>query len=152
VNKYFTMIYGEISEEGRFRFITAGHQPPAVFSREYGRFMEICKDRLVSFPPVGMLPTVGDPDDRVNPSRYAYKKRYQVNEIDLLSPGDILVLHTDGLSEHDDGRYFPHELERLLIDLVDASAAEICERIRRDLLDHAPPQDDISFVVIRKTD
>ena len=38
VSKYFTMLYGEILERGRFRFISAGHQPPAVFSREFGRF------------------------------------------------------------------------------------------------------------------
>ena len=41
VNKYFTMIYGEISPSGAFRFISAGHQPPAVFSREYGKFVKI---------------------------------------------------------------------------------------------------------------
>jgi len=152
VNKYFTMIYGEISEEGAFRFVSAAHQPPVVFSREYGRFMKISQDRLVSFPPVGMLPTLGDPDDRLNPSLYAYKKRYEVNEINLLNVGDLLILCTDGLSEHDRERYFPGELERLLIGLPDASAAEICDRIREDLLARAEPEDDISYVVIRKTE
>jgi serine phosphatase RsbU (regulator of sigma subunit) len=34
-NKYFTMIYGEISDRGNFRFLSAAHQPPAVFSREF---------------------------------------------------------------------------------------------------------------------
>jgi len=152
VNKYFTMIYGEISEEGKFRFISAAHQPPAVFSREYGRFMTISEDRLVSFPPVGMLPTLGDPDDRLNPSLYAYKKRYEVNEINLLNVGDLLILHTDGLSEHDGGRFFPGDVERMLVRSPDATAAEICERIRDELLARAEPADDISYVVIRKTE
>ncbi len=76
VNKYFTMIYGEIASEGKFRFLSAGHQPPAVFSREFGRFMKISDDRLISFPPVGMLPSSADPDEKRYPSLYAYKKRY----------------------------------------------------------------------------
>jgi len=59
VNKYFTMLYGEISDRGGFRFLSAGHQPPRVFSREFGRFMTISDDRLVSVPPVGMLPSAG---------------------------------------------------------------------------------------------
>jgi serine phosphatase RsbU (regulator of sigma subunit) len=151
-NKYFTMIYGEISSEGKFRFLSAGHQPPAVFSREYGRFMKISKDRLVSFPPVGMLASSADPDDRVHPSLYAYKKRYEVNEINLLAVGDILLLHTDGLSEHGDGRYFPERLEVLLSELSDRPASRICESIRTDLLEFAKPEDDITVVVIRKTE
>ncbi|MHC4429009.1 MAG: PP2C family protein-serine/threonine phosphatase, partial [Planctomycetota bacterium] len=83
-NKYFTMIYGEISEKGKFRFISAGHQPPMVFSREFGKFMNISEDRLVSFPPVGLLPSSADPDERVEPGMHGYKKRYEVNEINLL--------------------------------------------------------------------
>ena len=146
------MIYGEIWADGKFRFISAGHQPPAVFSREYHRFMKISADRLLTFPPVGMLPSSSDPDDRVYSSLYAYKKRYAVNEIDLLSPGDILLLHTDGLTEHDGGRFFSGELEPMLAELGDASASEICARIREGLLRRAAPEDDISYVVIRKTD
>lgn len=150
-NKYFTMIYGEISGDGKFRFVSAGHQPPAVFSREFRRFMPISKDRLVSFQPVGMLPSTADPDGRVYPSLYRYKKRYEVNEINLLAVGDILLLHTDGLSEHAAGRYFPTGLERLLGELRDESAQEICVRLRQDLLDWGQPEDDVSVVVIRKT-
>jgi hypothetical protein len=31
---FITLIYGEISNSGRFRFVSAGHPPPLVFSRE----------------------------------------------------------------------------------------------------------------------
>ena len=150
INKYFTMIYGEIQEGGKFRFISSGHQPPAVFSREFGRFMPISKDRLVSLPPVGMLPSVADPDGRRHPRLDRYKKRYHVNEINLLAVGDILLLATDGLTEHAGGTYFPGEVERLLAGMPHESAAEICRRLREDLVRHAPPEDDVSVVVIRK--
>lgn len=151
INKYFTMIYGEISKDGKFRFISAGHQPPAVFSREFRRFMKVSDDRLVALPPVGMFPSSADPDDRVHPRLYAYKKRYEVNEINLLAQSDILLLHTDGLAEHDEGRYFPRRVERLLADAGEATAEEICGRLREDLLAAARPADDVSVVVIRKT-
>lgn len=152
INKYLTMIYGEISEEGKFRFLSAAHQPPAVFSREYGRFMPISADRLVSFPPVGMLPSSADLDDRAYPSLHGYKKRYEVNEINLLAVGDFLLLHTDGLTEHAEGQYFPEKLEKLLGQVRDESAEQVCARLREDLLAHADPVDDISVVVIRKTE
>lgn len=151
INKYFTMIYGEIFEDGMFRFLTAGHRPPAVFSREYGRFMGIAADRLISFPPMGMLPTGNDPDGRVNSVPYRHKKRYEINELSLLSPGDILVVSTDGLNEHADGTYFPSRLEALLAGMRDATSAEICGALRKDLLDHGPTTDDISVVVIRRS-
>jgi serine phosphatase RsbU (regulator of sigma subunit) len=144
VNKYFTMIYGEISVQGRFRFISAGHQPPVVFSREYGKFMKISEDRLVSFPPVGLLPSGNDPDERVEPGILRYKKRYEVNEINLLNFGDTLLLLTDGLVEHDRGRFFPGSVERLLADAADL-------RLRKAILDAGPAEDDISVVAIRRT-
>lgn len=150
-HKYFTMIYGEIATDGKFRFISAGHAPPAIFSREFGRFMRISPDRLTSFPPVGMLPSSVDPDDRVNPSIYGYKKRYQVNEINLLAPGDILLLHTDGLSEHADGRFFSEGVEPLLTEARGCDAAEISARLQDALADWGPQNDDVSVVVIRKT-
>lgn len=151
VNKYFTMIYGEITEQGRFRFISAGHQPPTVFSREYQRFMKISDDRLISFPPVGMLPSSTDPDERPEPGIRGYKKRYEVNELNLLAYGDILMLLTDGLADHDEGRFFPARVERLLAESPAASASEICEGLRRAIEETAPRTDDISVVVIRRT-
>jgi len=106
---------------------------------------------MVSVPPVGLLPTSDDLDDLRNPSLHGYKKRYEVNEINLLAVGDILLLHTDGLSEHGDGRYFPERLEALLSEVSDRPASKICESIRTDLLAFAKPEDDITVVVIRKT-
>jgi serine phosphatase RsbU (regulator of sigma subunit) len=151
VNKYFTMIYGEISEGGEFRFLSSGHQPPAIFSREFGRFMTIGSDRLLSFPPVGMLPSSVDPDERLYPNLYAAKKRYELNQINLLSIGDILLLHTDGLSEHAGGAFFSDQMEQFLREVPDEPASKICELLRTRLLDAGQPEDDISVVVIRKT-
>lgn len=150
VNKYFTMIYGEITEDGRFRFISAGHQPPAVFSREFGRFVRIHPDRLISFPPVGLLPPSNDLDEAAETSLEG-KKSYEVNEISLLARGDILLLFTDGLAEHDRGRFYPARVEELLRDFPDSSSEELCGRIRSALLEAAAPEDDVSFVVIRRT-
>jgi serine phosphatase RsbU (regulator of sigma subunit) len=150
INKFFTMIYGEISDGGKLRFVSAGHPPPSVFSREFGRFMKISEDRLVALPPVGLQPSVADPDRRRDASIHVYPRRYEVNEINLLATGDVLLLHTDGLSEHADGTFFPHRVEALLADARDASAGEICERLRAALLAAAPPADDITVVVLKK--
>jgi serine phosphatase RsbU (regulator of sigma subunit) len=150
VNKYFTMIYGEIWEGGRFRFLSAGHQPPAVFSREYRRFARIDPARLISFPPVGLLPS-SDPEGRQRPSLLGSKRRYEVNEISLLSPGDIIVLYTDGLAEHGDPPYFPSAFETFLADSRDEPLGEICSRLSERLLAYARPSDDISVVLIRRT-
>jgi len=150
-NKYFTMIYGEISENGKFRFISAGHQPPLVFSREFGKFMKISEDRLVSFPPVGLLPSSSDPDERIERDMHGYKKRYEVNEINLLASGDVLLLLTDGLTEHDEGRFFPADVEQLLAKNPDDTAAEFCEKLNQAILERGAPADDISVIAIRRT-
>ncbi len=149
VNKYFSLIYGEISEQGRFRFISAAHPPPQVFSREYGRFMTISPEQIVNFPPVGMLPSDDDPE-RHYPSLVGYKRRYTISEINLLSPGDLLLLHTDGLSDHADGEFFPRVVEGCLADTCDESAQDICAALQGELLRHGSPADDVSFVVIKR--
>jgi serine phosphatase RsbU (regulator of sigma subunit) len=151
VHKYLTMIYGEVSAEGRFRFLSAGHPPPKVFSREFGRFVDISADRLVSFPPVGMFASNADPDERVSAGALGYKQTYTINEIDLLADGDILLLFTDGLAEHAGGEYFPASVGRLLASSGDQTAKQICGALKADLLASAAPKDDISFVVMKKT-
>ncbi len=43
IQKYVTMIYGEISSSGSFRFISAGHPSPQVFSTEFDCLVTISK-------------------------------------------------------------------------------------------------------------
>ena len=150
VSKYFTMLYGEISRGGRFRFISAGHEPPLVFSREYGKFVDISDERTVSFPPVGLLPPKDDLDDAPD-STFVGKDAYSVNEISLLAPGDLLLLVTDGFIEHDEGGFFHGEVESILDECSDHTASDICDRLQEALLARGERVDDISAVVIQRT-
>lgn len=151
-HKYLSLIYGEISEDARFRFLSAGHPFPAVFSQRHDRFMEVSPDRCVSFPPLGMLPSLDSIDRKATgKSVLGFKERYAINEWWLMGAGDILLLHTDGLSEHrrQDEGYFPDHLERKLREVKDGSAREIYEAIQQDLVAFTAPADDISIVVVK---
>jgi len=152
VNKFVTLIYGEISEDGRFRFISAAQPIPVVFSRKYDRIVDIHPDSLVTFPPIGTMPSYEDIDRNKTQTVLGFKERYALNEINLMGNGDILILYTDGLSELNDGRedYFPEKLERLLRRRKDGSAREIAEALQVDALSFTCPHDDLSFVVIKR--
>lgn len=151
--KYITLIYGEISNVGQFRFLSAGSPPPFVFSAEFDRFVSICPDRLVSFSPLGLFPSEDDVDATKILKPIGYKPRYTVNEVNLLGDGDILILHTDGLDEHtrDDGRGFVgDELESVVRESKHLSAHEIYEAVRERALAFAPLKDDMTVVIIKK--
>jgi serine phosphatase RsbU (regulator of sigma subunit) len=150
--KFISMVYGEISEDAMFRFISAAQPPPAVFSRRYDRFMEVGQDLCVSFPPIGLLPSLHVTDRHTTNSVLGFKDQYQLNEWMLMGEGDILLLHTDGLSEHvtRTGPYFPGCLERTLTEVKERSAIEIFEAIKQDVLALGRPRDDISVVVIKR--
>lgn len=150
IRKFLTMVYGEIHESGRFRYISAGHHPPVVFSREFGTVQKLGHDRTTAGLPIGVLPSGGDTDTR----RFAHLEQlaeaYTVNEIDLLGQGDLLLLHTDGLSEHDDGRYMAERLPPFLRTVAHLRPTEICAALRDDLTAWATPEDDVTFVVVKK--
>lgn len=152
VTKFLTMIYGEISEDGTFRFISAGHPKPLVFSAEFDSFVTIDPSRLRSFYPVGMFPTEGDRDEPLAAPPIHAKEPYAVNEVNLMGRGDILILATDGLTEHarGDESYAPRRLERLLRDVKDQSANDIVEAVIGDVERFASPDDDVSLVVVKK--
>jgi serine phosphatase RsbU (regulator of sigma subunit) len=152
-HKFISMIYGEISEQSMFRFLSAGQPFPLVFSREYDRFMDVPQDLCVSFPPLGLLPSMGVIDRNMTTSILGFKEHYEMNEWVLMSPGDILLMGTDGLTEHSRGEesYSPDYLEQKLRDVKDGSAREIFEAIQQDLLAFSPPSDDVSVVVIKRT-
>ena len=75
-----------------------------------------------------------------------------MNEWTLMGAGDILLLHTDGFSDHRDGdvNYVPARLEQTLRAVKHLSAREIYEAIITDLVAFADPNDDVSLVVIKR--
>ena len=153
VTKFLTLIYGEIWDNGNFRFLSAGHPLPVVFSNKYEKMIKVCHDRIVSFPPIGTMPSGEDIDSRMLFSLLGYKKRYSINVIDLMGWGDILLLYSDGFSEHANEReidYFPDRVETLLKQIKNESASDIYFKLKEDLLAFAAPADDITFVVIKK--
>jgi serine phosphatase RsbU (regulator of sigma subunit) len=153
LDKFVTMIYGEISEDTTFRFLSAAHPPPVVFSNHHDRFMEVSVDLCTSFPPIGTLPSENVIDRGATNSVLGFKEQYRLNEWSLMGRGDILLLYTDGLLEHarGDEPYFPGRLEQTIREVKHRKAKEIFEAIQVDALDFAAPSDDISIVVIKRT-
>ncbi len=145
---FITLIYGEISHTGRFRFVSAGHPSPLVFSREYDCFVEISPDRLVSYPPIGLQPGEDYADANHYERALGYKKRYTVNELNLMGQGDVLLLYTDGLIDPF-SKYTQKHLERAVSRAKDGSAKEICAAILKERRSIAEQTDDLSLVVIK---
>ena len=135
-----TMLYGEVHPWGYFRFVNFGHPPPLVFSAEYRKFVELDKDRMVQFLPLGLQISADHPDRR----RYfsmQFRPRpansSDVAEITLMSPGDILFLYTDGVYDGSDAEE-RHHLEAVMRENYTKSARDICNA----LLEHATKDDD----------
>ena len=152
-NRFVSMIYGEICEDQRFRFVSAGQPLPRVFSTRHDAFMDVDPSLCVSFPPLGVMPSGVGIDCAASHSSLGFAGQYEVNEWWLMGDGDILILPTDGLIEHQHRKdaYFPDRLEATLRRMKHLTAFEIFEGIKEDLLAFAPPADDISVVVIKRT-
>ncbi len=135
-----TMLYGEIRPSGHFRFVNFGHPPPLVFSAEYGRFMEVDKDRMAQFLALGLEIPEDHPDRSKYVSMTLRKKLMSssdVAEITLMGQGDILFLYTDGVydgSDEQDRR----QIEGIIAQHKNQPAKQICNAV----LDYALSQDD----------
>jgi serine phosphatase RsbU (regulator of sigma subunit) len=152
ISKFITMIYGEISEDGTFRFISAGHPKPVVYSAEFARLVDIDPERTRNFLPIGIFPSEGDIDEPETSGRVRGAKNFTANEVTLMGAGDILILQTDGLYEHSDGdnQFFPRHLEETIRRVKDLPPHEIVAAVYEDMVRFAPPRDDTSLVVIKK--
>jgi serine phosphatase RsbU (regulator of sigma subunit) len=148
-HKFVSMVYGEISEDARFRFLSAGQPLPAVFSNEHNCFMDV---NAITFPPLGLLPSLGMIDDDATDSPLGFKDPYTLNDWSLMSAGDILLLHSDGLTEHrrDGDDYFPRQMEDIIRRVKHQSAQAIYEAVTADLVSSGELTDDISLVVIKR--
>src|SRR5215475_15607678 len=136
-----TMLYGEIRPGGRFRFANFGHPPPLVFSAEYRRFMNIDQSRMVRFLALGLEIPADHPDRKKYYSLNFRQKEFnssELGEITLMSPGDVLVLYTDGVYDGSD-KQSRERLEGVMREHYREPAKEICNA----LLDQAVKQDDL---------
>ena len=135
-----TMLYGEVRPFGHFRFVNFGHPPPLVFSREYRRFVEMDRSRMVQFLPLGLQ----IPEDHPDRHRYLSLQLRQgvaeaanVAELTLMSPGDILFLYTDGVYDGSD-----KEDRRELEEVMRRHCGEPAKEISSALLQYAREKDD----------
>lgn len=136
-----TMLYGEVRPGGQFRFASFGHPPPLVFSAEYRKFMNIDESCMVQFLALGLQISADHPDRKKYYSvNYRQKKvnTADVSEITLMSPGDILVLYTDGVYDGSDEQA-REQLEAVVREHYRQPAREICNA----LLDYAVKQDSL---------
>ena len=135
-----TMVYGEVRLGGHFRFANFGHPPPLVFSAEYRKFMNINESRMVQFLALGLQIPADHPDRKKYYSLNFQQTKFDssdLGEITLMSPGDIMVLYTDGVYDGSD-KNSRELLEAVMREHYRKPAKEICNV----LLDHAVKQDD----------
>jgi hypothetical protein len=146
------LIYLEISEDTMFRFLSAAQPLSLVFSAEHNRFMEVANELRVSFPPLGLIPSLDDIDRHATRSLLGFKDHYQMNEWVLMGAGDILLLYTDGLAEHCQGEtpYCPDRLEQTLREVKGRTARQIFDAIEADVRAFNEPPDDLALVVVRR--
>lgn len=153
IDKYITMIYGEIQNDGMFRFITAGHQHPLVFSNKYNKIVNIDEKNFINYPPIGTLPSEENIDSQSAASIFGYKKKYSVNKINVMGKGDILLLFTDGFTEQNYGElnYVRDRLEQQLIMSKNLSAEDIFMDIKNDFRSYCKnPDDDATMILIKR--
>jgi serine phosphatase RsbU (regulator of sigma subunit) len=135
-----TMLYGEVRPGGHFRFANFGHPPPLVFSAEYSRLVKVDEARMVQFLALGLQLPADHPDRKKYYSINLRQREFStsdVAEITLMSPGDILVLYTDGVYDGSD-KQARERLEAVLREHYRQPARDICNA----LLDDAVKQDE----------
>ena len=135
-----TLLYGEVHPDGTFRFANFGHPPPLVFSAKSSRLLELKDDQMAQFLALGLQLAADHPDRQKYFSLNLRTREFNacdVAEITLISPGDILVLYTDGVYDGSD-RCARGLLEGVMREHYREPAKEICNA----LLDHAVRQDD----------
>ena len=86
------------------------------------------------------------------PATKKTKGHYPVNEITLLGKGDVLLLYSDCLTEHEKEKvnFAETRLEDILRRAKDGSAQEIHNHILSEMVFFSPLEDDLTLVVIKK--
>ncbi|MFC1550178.1 PP2C family protein-serine/threonine phosphatase [Candidatus Neomarinimicrobiota bacterium] len=145
---YITMLYGEISDKGVFRFISAAHPPPLVFCSDSDQLMSIDQSKISISQPIGFIPSRHSLDIKKNYNPVGFEANYEINELKRPCTAGIYLLYTDGLSEHFE-ESFEEEMELILKESKNFRATTIFNRIERRIHELKEPEDDISYVVVK---
>lgn len=135
---FVTALYGVLEPHtGRFVFANAGHPPGFIISNSRR------KEAIEQLRPTGMALGVSD--------QARWKQR-----IARLSPGDLLILYTDGIPEaqNPQGEFYGGDrLLDLVLSMPGASAEEVYHALLEDVhrfIRYQAHQDDIALTVIRR--
>ena len=146
---FITMLYGEISEKGIFRFLSAAHPSPLVFCSDHDHLVSLDEFNISVSQPIGFIPSKHTIDIKKNYNPVGFKEKYEINELKLPCESGIFILYTDGLSEHFEDS-FEKEIEIILRKSKNFSSKTIFNRIEKRIYDLKDPEDDISYVVVKK--
>ena len=137
-DRFSTMFYGEISNDkkGLFLYANAGHNPPIFFPRK--------KKRPVFLYPTGPI---------LGPAKNA---KFETDSINF-SPGDLLVIYTDGIVEAANEKfnfYGEKRLVRIVSNNLDKSPKELAYLLLDDVIKFSTAQskyqDDKTIVIIKR--
>jgi phosphoserine phosphatase RsbU/P len=134
--KFLTLFFGLLEPDtGHFRYVSAGHNP-VLLVRSAGGLVRLESTGV----PVGMLPNASWREETIE-----------------LSPGDLLCVYTDGVTEAVDEREEEFGLERLS-EIVARGASrpvrELCDEVLAAVADFArgmPQYDDQTLLLVRRT-
>ncbi|MEW6731619.1 MAG: SpoIIE family protein phosphatase [Acidobacteriota bacterium] len=135
-NKFLTLFCAELDPVvGRLCYSNAGHNPPILVCSD-NRVMKLEAGGL----PVGITNDIGYEDDTV-----------------LMSPGDVLVIYSDGITDsvNEADEDFG---EQRLIDVIrryrNRTASQLRDRIDEALtqfVGQSPPIDDMTIMIVKRT-
>jgi predicted permease len=143
-NKYATFFCAQLDAESRqLRYVNAGHNPPLLVrgagpGAAGGGGVSEVHELTVGGAVVGMLPGL----------------TYEEGTVDL-SPGDVLLAFTDGVTEAhspDESEFGEDRLKELLRQVAHLAASDIAARVSaalKDWIHDAEQFDDLTFVVMK---
>ncbi|MGH7417292.1 MAG: SpoIIE family protein phosphatase, partial [Candidatus Rokuibacteriota bacterium] len=131
-NIFATLFFGLLNPDGRFEYVNAGHVPPFWLSGE--RVEALAAENV----PLGLY----EPEE------------YQAKQVQL-TPGDLLVLYTDGIMDATNARGEAYGRERLKLvaasfhgDALPSLSQAVLKDVR-DFTQDALQEDDISLLLAR---
>jgi sigma-B regulation protein RsbU (phosphoserine phosphatase) len=137
VDKFITSIYCNLDYESHeLSYVNSGHNPPYIVRANDNRIEELDQGGVM----LGIMEEIDLPKATLS-----------------IDKGDILMLFSDGVTEatNPSGELFSEErFERWLLDHNQLSAEEMKDALLKTLRDYAdgsPQSDDITFIIVKRT-